>query len=125
MLYQVHTLKVLYVGGKPQTIEKRAHTASSDLEAIRTMKENLHISAPTASGFSLRRMPKDYILGHMWLNLAEAQGDGDTKKARDQLTSLMTPDQIAEAQTLRRRDARGTACRASVLGQRTDRSRPL
>jgi hypothetical protein len=55
MLYEVHILKMPYVGGKPRPIEKRVHSANSDLEAIRILKENFHISAPTASGFSLRR----------------------------------------------------------------------
>jgi hypothetical protein len=36
-------------------IEKRTHTAGSDLEAVRIVKENFHISAPIASGFSLSR----------------------------------------------------------------------
>jgi hypothetical protein len=53
MIYQVHLLKS-YGPGTERIIEKRTHTARSDLEAIRTVKENLHISAPTASGFSLR-----------------------------------------------------------------------
>lgn len=38
MLYQVHILKSLCVGGKVRLIEKRAHTARSDLEAIRIVK---------------------------------------------------------------------------------------
>jgi hypothetical protein len=54
MLYHLHILK-RHGPGTERTIEKRTHTAPSDLEAIRTVKENLHISAPTASGFSLRR----------------------------------------------------------------------
>jgi hypothetical protein len=53
MLYHVHILKGRGRGTE-RTIEKRTHTARSDLEAIRTVKENLKISAPTASGFSLR-----------------------------------------------------------------------
>jgi hypothetical protein len=36
-------------------IEKRTHTAGSELEAVRIVKENFHISAPTASGFPLSR----------------------------------------------------------------------
>ncbi len=45
---------------------------------------------------------QDYVLAHMWLNLAAAQGDDDAKKARDLLASKMTPEQIAEAQQLAR-----------------------
>ncbi len=56
VIYHVHILKRTHANGIAKTIEKRMHTASSDDEAIRTAKENLHFSAPpTASGFSLRR----------------------------------------------------------------------
>ena len=49
-------LKAPHANGIAKTIEKRMHTASSDDEAIRTAKENLHFSAPpTASGFLLVR----------------------------------------------------------------------
>jgi hypothetical protein len=54
MLYHLLILK-RYGPGTERAIAKRTHTAPSDLEAIRTAKENLRISAPTASGFSLRR----------------------------------------------------------------------
>jgi uncharacterized protein len=45
---------------------------------------------------------QDYVVAHMWLNLAAAQGDGDASKERDHLAQYMTPDQIAEAQRLAR-----------------------
>jgi hypothetical protein len=54
MLYQVHILK-RYGTGPARIIKTRTHAASSDLEAIRIVKENFRISAPNASGFSLRR----------------------------------------------------------------------
>jgi hypothetical protein len=66
MIYQVHLLKG-YGPGTERIIEKRTHTARSDLEAIRTVKENLHISAPTASGFSLRR--KDGMEIYRWFKI--------------------------------------------------------
>jgi hypothetical protein len=47
-------------------------------------------------------VPQDYVLAHMWFNLAAAQGDDDALKHRDRMASLMTPDQIAEAQRLAR-----------------------
>jgi uncharacterized protein len=46
---------------------------------------------------------QDYVLAHMWLNLAAAQGDKDAAKQRDELAAKMTPDQIAEAQRLARK----------------------
>jgi hypothetical protein len=79
MLYQVHILKVPYVGSKARIIEKRAHTASSDLEAIRTIKENFHISAPTASGFSLRR--KDGAEIYRWFKTEAQSANGGDREA--------------------------------------------
>src|SRR5208337_688990 len=40
-------------------IGTRTYTARSDLEAIRIVEENLDVSAPTASGFSLTRREGD------------------------------------------------------------------
>ena len=47
-------------------------------------------------------VPPDYVLAHMWQNLAAAQGNGDAAKLRDYLARFMNPDQIAEAQRLAR-----------------------
>ncbi|MCH8040064.1 MAG: hypothetical protein IH977_06935 [Nitrospinae bacterium] len=47
-------------------------------------------------------MPKDYVLAHMWLNLAAAKGGKDAVKLRDLLEERMTPSQLAEAQRLAR-----------------------
>jgi hypothetical protein len=53
MLYRLYILK-RYGPGTERITEKLTHTASCDLEAIRTAKEHLHHCPPTASGFSLR-----------------------------------------------------------------------
>jgi hypothetical protein len=47
-------------------------------------------------------VPQDFILAHMWLNLATAQGNPEAEKMRDELAERMTPSQIAEAQRLAR-----------------------
>jgi TPR repeat protein len=47
-------------------------------------------------------VPKDYVLGYMWFNLAAAQGHEIARWDREELSSAMTPDQIAEAQRLAR-----------------------
>ena len=47
-------------------------------------------------------VPQDYVLAHMWLNLAAARGNEDAVKGRDIVASKMTPAQIAEAQKLAR-----------------------
>ncbi len=49
-----------------------------------------------------RSVPQDYVLAHMWLNLAAAQGYQDAVKNRDYLATQMTPAQIADAQKLAR-----------------------
>ena len=47
-------------------------------------------------------VPKDYVLAHMWANLAAAQGDEKAIKKRDFLELMMTPAQLTEAQRLAR-----------------------
>jgi hypothetical protein len=62
-----------------------------------------------------RAVSQDYVLAHMWYNLAAAGGLEDAVKNRDILTTHMTPAQIAEAQKLARR-------RKALLSQRTLRT---
>ena len=45
-------------------------------------------------------VPQDYVLAHMWMNLAVAKGVQEAVKGRDLLEKNMTTDQIAEAQRL-------------------------
>jgi TPR repeat protein len=47
-------------------------------------------------------VPKDYVLAHMWVNFAAAQGHEKAKKFLDYLAKRMTSEQIAEAQRLAR-----------------------
>ncbi len=47
-------------------------------------------------------VPKDYVLAHMWFNLAGAQGHEGASEYRDLLQEAMTPAQLAEAQRLAR-----------------------
>jgi len=49
-----------------------------------------------------RGVAKDYVRAHMWFSLAAAQGDEMARKSRDIAAKLMTPAQIAEAQSLAR-----------------------
>ena len=44
-------------------------------------------------------VPQDYIAAHTWANLAAARGLADAGRSRDLFAKLMTPDQIAQAQT--------------------------
>jgi TPR repeat protein len=47
-------------------------------------------------------VPQDYVLAHMWFNLAARQGYPSAEDHRDTLAKKMTPAQIAEAQRLAR-----------------------
>lgn len=42
--------------------------------------------------------PQNYILAHMWFNLAASRGEMDAVAAREALAARMTPQQVAEAQ---------------------------
>jgi TPR repeat protein len=47
--------------------------------------------------------PQDYVMAHMWYNLAAASGKLPGAAARrDLIAKMMTPDQIAEAQRMAR-----------------------
>jgi len=48
-------------------------------------------------------VPKDYVLAHVWLNLAAGNGSDLAAAARDELSRRMTPQQIAEAQAIARK----------------------
>ena len=43
-------------------------------------------------------VPQDYILAHMWLNLAAGRGNAEAARERDTLAASMTPQHIASAQ---------------------------
>ena len=51
-------------------------------------------------------VPQDFVLAHKWINLAASRLTGEERekriKARDLVSELMTPQQIAEAQQLTR-----------------------
>ena len=45
---------------------------------------------------------QDYVLAHMWFNLAASRGEMGAVKEREALAAKMTPQQVAEAQNLAR-----------------------
>jgi len=47
-------------------------------------------------------IPQNYVLAHMWLNLAASTGDEKAKSLRDIISKKMTPQQLTEAQRLAR-----------------------
>ncbi len=52
--------------------------------------------------FNGEGVPQDFVLAHMWFNLAAAQGDTYGPTWRDELAKMMTPAEISEAQQLAR-----------------------
>jgi uncharacterized protein len=54
------------------------------------------------SYYNGRGVPQDYVLTHMWLNLAAAKGMQLAANRRIELEAKMTPEQIAEAQQMAR-----------------------
>jgi uncharacterized protein len=47
-------------------------------------------------------VPEDYVIAHMWFNLAAASGNKNAARGRALVAARMTPAQIAEAQKLAR-----------------------
>jgi TPR repeat protein len=62
-------------------------------------QNNLGIIYATGKG-----VPQDYVIAHMWFNLAAVSGDKSDNAAenRDKAAAKMTPAQVAEAQKLAR-----------------------
>ena len=62
-----------------------------------------HLGSVYAAG---RGVPMDYVLAHMWFNLAASRETGEAREGsvagRDLLAESMTPEQIVEAERLAR-----------------------
>lgn len=43
-------------------------------------------------------VPTDYVVAHMWLNIASAKGNAAARRLRTELAEDMSRDQISEAQ---------------------------
>ena len=83
---------------------KRGDYATA-LKLLRPLAEQGNAAAQNNIGVAYARgkgVPRDYVIAHMWANLAAAQGDKKAEKLRKQLAKLMTPAQIAKAQRLAR-----------------------
>ena len=77
------------------------------LRLLRPLAEQGHSDAQYSLGIMYnqgRGVPQDYVLAHMWFNLAasrlEAEKRNEAVKNRDIIASRMTPAQIAKAQRL-------------------------
>ena len=45
---------------------------------------------------------QDYVMAHMWFNIASANGDEDGRKNRDAIAKNMTPEDISKATAMAR-----------------------
>lgn len=64
------------------------------------MRGCIALGATYGNGYGV---PQDYVRSHALMNIAAAQGNDTARSGRDSVASLMTPQQIAEAQALARR----------------------
>ena len=78
--------------------QKRVHAADPENA---TAQFNLGVKYATGQG-----VPQDYVLAHMWLNLAASRAtlevSENAARHRNKISELMTPTQIGEAQRLAR-----------------------
>ncbi len=99
-LYAQFDLGVMYDTGRD--------VPQDDTKAVRWYRPAAaqgHANAMSDLGFMYgtgRGVPQDHIQAHMWRNLAASRLTGENRgvavRGRDTLASLMTPDQLAEAQ---------------------------
>jgi TPR repeat protein len=93
-------LGVMYEDGRGGLAQDYAEAA----KWYRKAAEQGNVDAQATLGFRYERgqgVPRDYVLAHMWLSLAAAEGYPCADKCND-LASKMTPDQIVEAQRMAR-----------------------
>ena len=75
------------------------------LREWRPLAEQGHAVAQNNLGvmyFNGQGVAQDNVQAHMWLNLADRQGNEDATKYRDRVAGMMTFKQFAEAQKLAR-----------------------
>ena len=60
--------------------------------------------------------PQDYVLAHMWFNLAAARGEREALNEREALAAKMTPEQVATAQKMARERPLNALHRAVLAG---------
>lgn len=79
---------------------------AADQGAIPAQRYLGYLYSHTESGLPFGQSPTwqgvdlDYVLAHMWFNLAAAQGDDEALHKRGEVEIKMTPQQIAQAERL-------------------------
>lgn len=77
----------------------------SDFYDQKYQAERGHAAAQVKFGLSYqfgRGVTQDFVLAHMWFNIAAAQGNADAANYRDSIAETMTGEQITEAQRMAR-----------------------
>jgi hypothetical protein len=93
-------LGVMHAAGRgvPQDIAEAANW-------FRKATEQRHVGAQTNLGLMYyvgEGVPQDLVQAHMWFNIADALGDESAQEERGVTASLLTRDQIFEAQRMAR-----------------------
>ena len=80
-------------GSSPDYAETRKAADQGDANA----QNNLGVMYVNGQGVS-----QDYVMAHMFYNVASATGAEDARRNRDRVAEIMTGEQVAEAQRLAR-----------------------
>jgi uncharacterized protein len=89
----------IYFGGLMRVPEDKAESAKWYLRAAELGNAMAQGNIGLAYWYG-KGVPKNEVMGLMWLNLAVAQGFKDAVERRDRLAGHMTPAQVAEAKKL-------------------------
>ncbi len=87
-------------------LEAQKPTEDATVTQLREAAEQGNADGQCGLGYAYRDgrgVPQDYVEAHKWMNLAASHDSGDLQKnraaARDDLAKLMTPAQVADAQS--------------------------
>ena len=75
-------------------------------QPVETLAESGEADAQYSLGLMYstgQRVAQDYITAHKWFNLAALNGSERARMEREELSAIMSADEIAEAQRLARR----------------------
>ena len=76
------------------------------------------------AGLLLGTVPTDFVLAHMWLNIAAANGHEDAALGRDALELLMSAADVARATRLAWREPAGPRTTGTAASQPRSETRP-
>ena len=65
-----------------------------------TADDQYHLGLDYSTGHE--GMPVDYVMAHMWLNVAAMHGNAAARELRGEISEYMSREEVAEAQRLAR-----------------------